>query len=61
LSDFLLGSLQCRNVLSHLFLLGSEFLYAAPHDVEIHRQGRKLLRHVGRSCRRDWRLRLRGR
>jgi hypothetical protein len=31
----ILDSLQCRKVLGHLFLLGSELLYGAPHDVEI--------------------------
>jgi hypothetical protein len=29
--------------LGHLFLLGSDLFYAAPHDIEIERQGRKLL------------------
>jgi hypothetical protein len=51
--------LQCRNVLGHLFLLGGELLYAAPHDIEIRRQRLKLLRRVGGSCSHGWRLRRR--
>jgi hypothetical protein len=50
---------QCRNVLGHLFLLGSELLYAAPHDIEIGRQGLKLLHRVSGSCSHGWRLRRR--
>src|ERR1700730_2161586 len=61
LSDVLLDSLQCRNVLGHLILLGSEFFYVAPHDVEIGRQGLKLLRGLRRSCSHGWRLRRRNR
>jgi hypothetical protein len=50
LSDVLLDSLQYRNVLSHLILLVSEPLDAAPHDVEIGRQGFKLLNWIRGSC-----------
>jgi len=59
LPDVLLNSLQRRNALGNLFLLGSDLFYAAPHDREIERQGRKLLRRVRRSCTHDWRLRRR--
>src|SRR6266478_4007658 len=34
----------------YLFLLGSELFYAAPHDIEIGRQGLKLLHRVRGSC-----------
>jgi hypothetical protein len=51
--------LQGRNVLGHLFLLGGELLDAAPHDIEIERQGRKLLHRVRGSCSHGWRLRRR--
>jgi hypothetical protein len=59
MSDVLLNRLQCRNVLGHLFLLGSELFYAAPHDIEIERQGLKLLHRARGSCGHDWRLRRR--
>jgi hypothetical protein len=35
--------------LGHLVLLGRDLFYAAPHDIEIERQGRKLLRRVSES------------
>jgi hypothetical protein len=43
LSDVHLNSLQRRNVLGHLLLLGSDSFYAAPHDIETGRQWLKLL------------------
>jgi hypothetical protein len=39
-----LNSLQRRNVLGQLLLLGSDLFYAAPHDIEIGRQWLKQLR-----------------
>src|SRR5260370_20673790 len=47
--------MQCRNVLGHLILLGSELFYAATHDVEIGCQGPKLLHRVKGSCSHGWR------
>jgi hypothetical protein len=41
LSDVLLNSLQCRNILGHLFLPGGELFNAASHGIEIKRQGLK--------------------
>jgi hypothetical protein len=35
--------LQSRNILRNLLLLGSDLIYAAPHDVETERQGHELL------------------
>jgi hypothetical protein len=51
--------LQGRDVLGHLFLLGGQLLYAAPHDIEIGRQGLKLLHRVRGSCSHGWQLRRR--
>jgi hypothetical protein len=50
LPDVLPDSLQRCDILSQLLLPGGELLYAAPHGVEILRQGRKLLRQVRGSC-----------
>jgi hypothetical protein len=40
-------------------LLGSELFYAASHEIEIGRQGLKLLHRVSGSCSHGWRLRRR--
>jgi hypothetical protein len=63
----LLDRLQCRNVLAHLFLLGSKLfllgnklLYAAPHGGEIARDGLELLHQLAGSFSRGGRLRLDG-
>jgi hypothetical protein len=41
--------------MGHLFLLGSELLYAVPHDGEIARNGLELLHQLRRSCGRSGR------
>jgi len=50
LSDVLLTSLNCRNILRHLFLPGGELFDAAPHGIEIGRQGLKQWRQVRGGC-----------
>jgi len=53
------SAVQSSSVSGHLFLLGSKLFYAAPHDIEIGRQGLKLLHRVRGSCGHGWRHRRR--